>query len=294
MPYSYDLKINFKEDFTNSLKKQLKCFGYNEVNGSYQDICFSYLNLMKRLVKPTPRKILISKEFKYPRKFKKVLDKIKKEIENGEDITKYLSTKILDLNYHDSLLNDWDVHHLHLGDRPHNKNNKFVNRTGPLLFVRFTHDTAYFIKVYSHGSWAKQEIIKIIHNNWPDSIEQFRLKDVISTSTKISDDDYKSIRKANISTLVEVDEGVVYFPIGMGYALSGHSVEAVRLSMRYIRRLDECENFIRENISTILSEYSYLGLNKHNKIYFYPVVRDNNIFAYELYSGIQIYLCRFI
>lgn len=56
--------------------------------------------------------------------------------------------------------------------------NGFVNRTGPVLFARFDEQNAYLINVWSHGNWTNQDMIRIIHNNWPESIEDLkRLQD---------------------------------------------------------------------------------------------------------------------
>ena len=64
----------------------------------------------------------------------------------------HLSRKIVDLDYDDDLLNDWDIYHLHLGTNLHIDG--FVKRTGPMLFVRFNEQNAYFKNVMGHGSWT--------------------------------------------------------------------------------------------------------------------------------------------
>lgn len=45
------------------------------------------------------------------------LDLVMTNIEQGVDLGPYLSKKIADLDYDDDLLNDWGVHHLHLGTK---------------------------------------------------------------------------------------------------------------------------------------------------------------------------------
>lgn len=293
MPYAYNYKINFIKDFTNAQKKDLVNHGFNDIKDNSKDIFISYLNLIKRLVPSTPRKVLVSKEFKCPPKFSNVVETIKTKIENGDRITPYLSKKISDLDYNDPLLNDWGIHHLHLGNECDAKNPNFINRTGPLLFIRFTHDTAYFINIYNHGSWSNQEMIKIIHENWPDSIEEFWLKEVHSIEQKISDRDHARLRKSNLNTFVQVDEGVVYCPPGMGITSSGHSIDVIRRVDRYLELLTIGEKYIEENIGNIVNNYANLGLNEYNHMYFYPIVKDNKLFAYELYSSIEICLCDF-
>ncbi len=40
---------------------------------------------------------------------------VKKKLANGEDVRPHLSNRYTDPNYSDSLLNDWKIHHQHLG-----------------------------------------------------------------------------------------------------------------------------------------------------------------------------------
>lgn len=290
MPYTYNFKLNFIKDWVSQLKRELEESGYKVDGCSDDDVCIKYLNLNKRLVHPKPRKVLISKQFKYNPKFKVVINNIIQKIESGENITSYLSKNITNLDYNDPLLNDWDIHHLHLGSKPDSENPKFIDRTGPLLFVRFTEDIAYFINVYKHGDWTKQEMVRIIHENWAESIKLFKMNDVISLEYNVTDDDYANFRKNNISTFVEIEKGVVYFPLGRGYSLSGHSTQVIMDKIHYFRTLENYEKWIKEHIGEIVKKYKSFGLNQNNKMYFYPVIVEDYISTYELYSGINIKL----
>ena len=56
----------------------------------------------------------------------------------------------------DGLLNEWGVHHLHLGTKSYSKNHAFIARTGPLLLALIAEDDFYAINVYLHGAWESQ------------------------------------------------------------------------------------------------------------------------------------------
>jgi hypothetical protein len=44
-----------------------------------------------------------------------------------------------------------------------------------LLFARFPNNYAYLINIFPHGVWAEQELVGIIHRNWPESISDYRV-----------------------------------------------------------------------------------------------------------------------
>lgn len=285
----YNIKIDFKKDFVDILRSRLKLEGYDTSKINDKDICFSYFNLKKRLISTKVRKIKIANEFKCPKFLNEGLKLLKEKIKNGENINSYLSKRILDLDYNDDLLNDWGIYHLHLGDKIE-KNTKFINRTGPLLFVRFYEEYAYFINVYNHGAWTNQQMIRILHNNWPESIEQYRLKDIESIFPKPTDKEYLMLRKSHISTLVEVEKGVIYFPIGMGYMSSGHSTEVIRLCDYHSRIINKYEEYVKNNVVDIINKIKNCGGIILDKFYFRLWLEDDKVFAYEVYSGSKIEL----
>ena len=124
---TYNIKIDFKKDFIDILRSRLKLEGYDTSKINDKDICFSYFNLKKRLISTKVRKIKIANEFKCPKFLNEGLKLLKEKIKNGENINSYLSKRILDLDYHDDLLNDWGIYHLHLGDKVE-KNTSDLNK----------------------------------------------------------------------------------------------------------------------------------------------------------------------
>jgi hypothetical protein len=129
--------------------------------------------------------------------------------------------------YKDALLSDWGIHHLHLGTvlDP----DGFIKRTKPVLFTRVTNDCLYMIQIMDHGPgaedvWSKQEIVEIIHRNWPDSIRQYRIKG-IELERKATDSEIKQLRGAGILTMLEMKDGTIYMPVGGGIASDRTSLQ---------------------------------------------------------------------
>ena len=119
------MKINLIEDFKQILiqmikedGKKLKELKYEEQIKNEDDVdklCLLYMNLSRRLVKPVPRKILKSKEFKCPKHLEINLQDLENRIKIGDDLTPFLSRQLKKIEFPDAMLNEWGIYHLHLG-----------------------------------------------------------------------------------------------------------------------------------------------------------------------------------
>ena len=172
-----------------------------------------HFGVHRRLVSPYPRQILKSKDFACSPKYQGALDQIERIIQDGDDLTPYLSRKIKEeVDYNDPLLNDWGVHHLHLGTKV--ESDGFVNRTGPLLYCRFEEERAYFIATLPHGSWTTLKLIRTVHQNWPESLSQFRARGF--EGSPLNEDQIKELRRKSANYCLEVEPGISYRSIGGG------------------------------------------------------------------------------
>ncbi|MBD3215725.1 MAG: hypothetical protein GF311_24145, partial [Candidatus Lokiarchaeota archaeon] len=120
-------------------------------------LCLIYYNLVNRLVELRPREVYMSTLFYCPKRFKKSLNNLIEKIENGEDINPYLSRGIQWVigisrrknRQRDALLDRWGIKHIHLGTVL--RTDGFIERTGPILFVKFDENNAYFLLIKRHG-----------------------------------------------------------------------------------------------------------------------------------------------
>ena len=278
-------KINLYNDWLNQIRGELNKDGYDTYNIDKEELPYKYFNLLNRRVSAVPRRVFISNELYksyYYNKYKEVITDLKNLIEEGKDISPHLSKKIDNINYNDGLLNDWGIHHLHLSRKK--GRGKFNERTGPLLYVRFEHNRAYFINIYNHKNWCKKEIIEIIHRNWEKDFERFRLKGVESIYPQLDEKDHQALRNSNINTLIQIDNNVVYMGFGLGMSSSGHSQLALLQEQRHRNALKAAENYI--NHKMIISG------NYGKKIYFYPIFHDNYLKIIELYTLKIVYVLR--
>lgn len=251
----FDVNIDFYSDYAEYLGNQLKAVGSGIQGLGSDEIVYAYLNLKKRLIDPKPRQICKSKSFICPPKYNDTLVEIERKILSGENLLPYLSKEIRGLKYNDLMLNDWGIHHFHLGQ--HFPNNDFVQRTGDLAFIRFDQHTAYLIGIFDHRSWFKCELIRILHENWPQQMEPYRLKGLQPTVRSVSDSERKVLRRKRGNALIEFGD-VVYRPLGGGYVIEGLSTQVVM----EVDRLTEAFKNEQKNLIDQLESISNHAQNK--------------------------------
>nr|VFJ92702.1 MAG: hypothetical protein BECKLFY1418B_GA0070995_103810 [Candidatus Kentron sp. LFY] len=283
------IEIDLTRDWVAHLRNQLTGFGY-DISAICDDkkVIDTFLNLQKRLVSPVPREILKSNEFLCPPELQQGLSNVEGVIRQGGNLTPYLSKFIKKPDYDDPLLNHWDIHHIHLGSEI--ELDGFIKRTTQMLFCRFDNEKAYFISVLPHGSWTKQDMIKVLHKNWPESIKNFRINGAISLAHPITDNDVKILRKGNITSPIEVEPGVVYMLIGGGVSASGISADVVIQTDYCIDRLEAMQQYIIDNIEHIAASAKKQGLNLPTNLQFRGASRDEEVFAIEINCNLVVSL----
>lgn len=267
---------DLNKDWLRLVKKELESSGHNLSNLSDDEISIKFYSLEKRSISIKPRKVLKSKDFVCPPNLQEGLELLENRIKNGDDLRQYLSRKLKNINDSDGLLFDWSIYHLHLGIVK--EADGFVERTGPLLYARFDDEFAYFINIFNHGAWTMQSLLKSVHQNWPNSIERFRLKDVIGVETVFSDKEIGHLRNANINTVIEVEPGVVYAGPGMGFTASGDSIDSVDKHIDRITGLEDLEKNIKQNALQLLQAlFTDLSFIKEENLHF-ELIRESGEF----------------
>lgn len=281
------MEIDLYRDWVAHLKNELAAFGYDTTQmHSPEAVVHTFLNLTKRLVRPMPRTVLKAQNFSCPSDLATGLIEVERKIVSGEDLSPYLSRRLRNPLFNDPLLNDWEIHHVHLGTTV--DSDGFVVRTGPVLFARFDNANAYLIDVLSHGSWSLQRLVKELHDNWPDSIRNCRLNGVLGLAMSVSDEDVATLRKGNVSTMVDLGGGVVYAFIGGGYSASGLSSEVVVESNRCARRLRQMQHAIVQDIKVIAKEATAKGVAFPECPRFELQIDNGDLYAVEVKCMVAI------
>lgn len=275
------MEIDFYSDWIAHLKTELTAFGYDTMQMQTPEaVAHTFLNLTKRLVRPIPRSVLRAQNFSCPPDLVTGLTEVERKISAGEDLSPHLSKLLRNPTFNDPLLNDWGIHHVHLGTTL--DSDGFVNRTGPVLFARFDGTNAYLIDVLPHSSWSLQRLVKELHDNWPASINRYRLNRVIGLSTTVSDKDVAVLRKGNVNTMVDLGGGIVYAPIGGGYSTSGLSTDVVMQSDWCARRIHQMQQAVVQNIKAIEREATAKGIDFPEHPRFELVIDSSELYAVEV------------
>jgi hypothetical protein len=283
IPYNFNVQMDLLSDWRNFLVMQFRRFPFlkecDYVNLPLDKLSIFYFNWLNRLIQPSKRKVHYSKEFICPPNEQDGLFKLEQKIIAGENLIPHLTRTIKDIRYNDLLLNDWGIHHLHLSSKV--EADGFVKRNEYILYALFNKNDAYLIQIMDHKSFSKQELLRILHKNWPESISKYRAIDLKPSSTIITDEDIQQYRKSGLMVLVEV-EGVVYFPMGGGLSAARTNVIAGRDSDIYIDWLRRIEKHILKNIHEYLGDVvQKLGYHPKVMIFKLMVNSDDNFFVLE-------------
>ena len=203
-----------------------------------------YSGRYRRLVQPVTRAINRSSRFVCPPRHSKAVADIENVISQGCLLTPYLSKRIKRLDYDDLLLNDWRIHHLHLGTAigP----DGFVSRTADLLFVYFEYTNAYLIEIRGHSDFACQELLQIVHENWPNLLTKYRMNGTVVP--RLSGADIKKLRNAGVQPLISMSDGTTYAPPGGGITTAGTSFADTMDVNRFLRSLRSEQDRIKNTI----------------------------------------------
>lgn len=262
------------------LKEELRLAGYiSDPSDSPQTICFNYFNVQKRMVSQKPREVIISKGFSCPTGINDALCDFKNKVITGENLNIHVSKMLLKADYNDQLLNDWGIHHFHLGTGTNS--NGFVARNNSLLYAMVKDNAVYFLTILNHGNWTNLQLLEIIHSNWPEVIRMYKNKGAINVGENVSENELKVLRRKGVVTVLKLKDGSEYFPIGKGYMSSGISTEVVMTADKYTNYIREREQYIRDNADMIINAIEENWSIRPSKLDLHIAIKGDVIYVVE-------------
>ena len=100
-----------------------------------EDVLMRFFDAQIRLPRQSPRTVLTADTFSCTPTDQAGLDSLLDKVRRGDDIRPHMSTNHESYSYQDGLLNDWNVHHFHVGIGPHPEKQNFNARSTNLLFA---------------------------------------------------------------------------------------------------------------------------------------------------------------
>jgi len=240
---------------------------------STPELLIVFLNWLNRLIPARPRSVHRSQALDnnpVSTARKSDLDQIVSKIMKGDDLTPHLSKRV-EIGYEsrsssgygrrrdlDLMLNEWQVHHLHLANTI--GADGFVTRDDPLLFAAFRPDEAYLIGIFGHSDWTREDVANILIDEWPGSGFVRELPHVIGLSGVTTEKNRALARSSGINAPFMQRNGKVYM-IGVGGITSaGTAVTATRYA-NYIRAASEAfVDFVTTNPQVIAETLEANGI----------------------------------
>lgn len=245
------LDYDIFNDYNELVHIHLQNFGFTVLPSELRDSLRIYFNYTNRIVDEKNWIIKKSNNLIIPANLQDGFNLLESYLTEGKDIKPFMSRKLKDPLFFDALLNDWGIHHLHLGNIF--ANDGFVKRNKEVLFVKFWQDTAYMIAIGDHNAWSRKELLEELGKNWPDLLGLFELKGVIDISHNPSNEEINDLRKAGLNSAVEIN-GKFYSSIGGGYSISGESMHSLIATNQTMKKIKNLEKFLKKNESKIIKK----------------------------------------
>lgn len=291
IPYRYNIKMDLHNDWREFLRSQFEQYSFlkeeDYIDLPSDEIEVVYFNWISRVIQPAKRKVHYSKEFKCLNTINKGMEKVVKKIQLGQDLIPNQSRLLTDIHFNDNLLFDWGIQHLHLGSKV--EENGFVERSNYLLYLFIREQDAYLLQIMDHSSFNKQELVRIIHRNWPELIEKYKIEDVLSIEPKLTDYGVKKFRKYQLNGAIEAEEGIYYLPIGGGLTSAGTSSDATWHILRHRKWINRAQQYVYEN----MDKYARKATDKLGHIpqefnFKFVMGTDKQFYVIEENIGIEI------
>jgi hypothetical protein len=259
------VKLKWEEEVPKRIAEYFNSMGINyRSDVSYRTALIDFMNMNLKLVNAVPRKVYKSKEF-LARKvsFDDIcgVNYLTDKIESGFDINYHQSRNLLDPKHNDLLLNNWVIYHFHIGRKQ--EEDGFYERTQNVVFVIFSDKQAFFVDVLPHGAkgepyvFARQELLEIIDNNWPEILTVHSHQDAQFLNNEYTNKEINILRKKGYTIATTIVNGKVIANPGIGQTSSGHNSHVIKRAGAVSRILYGTQQFIEENhleIKTKLSE----------------------------------------
>ena len=287
--------MSFKSDLVDIVKQKFEktgiCYDDN------MDVCglaACYFEMLNRRIVPIPREVLFSEEIHDS------LGKLTRETEvkqrekateawgavffirylltEGKNLNGFLSRKIDSATgerSRDGLLWDFGMHHFHLSKKVE-ASSGFVKRSDYLLFAIITQEHAYFVDVRPHRDpqnlgWDRQELLEIVHLNWPELIDANILQGV--KGTVVTDEQKKELRRKNTNHVPELGGNAVA-PLGGGTMGDGSSLVCRWWAMKLLHEISCHQDRFDTQPSDLRSALEDKGLGKAGEMEFELVLLD--------------------
>jgi len=243
----------FAEDLRRQVNDTLLNMGFSVPPGlDARDSCVAFFKVLGRTISMRSRTIKRSAELRARTltPYQTIaLHTIEAESLAGDNLNHRLTRQFWNADFNDFLLNDWNIHHLHIGP-PGMGPKGLSGGTSELLYVIVRRDEIYFIDLLDHRAFAEQALMEIVHANWPEIIAPYRMQADLYFGSSPTADERAQARKAGLTIPLQVADGTGYWPPGGGQSTSRDNSVAVGHAYSNCNRVArfhaQCSNHLNE------------------------------------------------
>ena len=260
-------------------------------NADLKHLASRYLEMRIRRIEPVPRQVHFSEEIhdSLGKLSRETNPEVREEaleawrtvfhlrhlFVSGDNVMPFLTDRVTKTERTDGLLWDYAMHHLHLSRNDGKRG--FVKRSDWLLFAIVADRDVFLVDVRKHKDherqgfeWVRQDLLDIVHNNWPELTESRLLHGV--TGDRVTNAEKLELRRKNVN-LVHGVGGRAIAPLGFGTAGDGHSILCRFLADKLLHELEEHQRILDSSSAELRATFVENGMPEDAEIDFKLVRR---------------------
>ena len=294
--------MDFKADLVNIIKQQFDEHSIRyRSDGDASYFASRYYEMLTRRIVPAPRRVHFSdklhdtlgklaQETSVEQREKaleawRTVFYIRRLLVEGQNVTRFLSKFVDKLTFSDGLLWDFGMHHFHLS---------FVKRSDYLLFAIITQEDAFFVDARPHPKrrdlieWVRQDLLRIVHSNWPELIKSKVLRGV--KGTVLTDQQKKELRRKKANQAAQIG-GNAIAPLGGGTTAAGSSLVCQWLGMKLLHEIKQHQCYFDTQPVKLRARLEAMGVEIAERMEFELVLLDSLNLPAEVVSSLQRERC---
>ncbi len=287
------MRIDLMDDLAELARNHLAALGFApSKKNTIEDVLRRYLNVSRRLPPCGPWRVYWSEELKQKtldQKTREGIAALEREAQEGESLWPRLHDKIVHPDYLDLLLNDWAIHHFHLGAEL--QGNGFVKRTDNVAFaiLQVPEHNMYLLDVETHNlGFVKQELLHIIENNWPHLLDPVTIQGMDGVPS-ISNEAISRLRRGGVNVVITTLTGRVIAPLGGGLTTAKTSVRD-QISLDWARKkLRQLEESIQAQAEQLIKEFESKYRLRQDDIHLHLTEFGQSVVITEVNTGAVVY-----
>ena len=296
--------MNFEQDIADEVVRYFDehAIKYDrERSADPEQLVQRYFRIRSKMIVSRPRAVHYSTELQaklgtLDERYRQPFAEIEERFESGGDLAEYLSRLAEIADVPDTMLNDFGIHHLHLGSKP-SPDAKRVKRSDLLLLVCVRPDDAYFVDIRPHPKrddpddygWSDQECLRIIDRNWSHLLDRYELRG--ENGDSITDIERKELQRKNVNVVIQIGDRAIA-PPGGGMTSSGANATHMVLAKRLLWLAGETQRVIETRWDECRRDLLDAGLQVEDDAEFRLVRIDDGDVTPEVWSRLTTELGR--